>query len=97
MRRVVRAMTLVRAMLSAMLVTLATCTHITKCLTNCSPWTDLCVPGGVELVDDPGRQVVLPLGYHRYVQHGVVGPGLPTQISDTTLQIGHWELTSMYP
>ena len=30
----------------------------------------------VELVDDPGGQVVLTLGDHRYVQHRVVGPGL---------------------
>ena len=34
------------------------------------------VLGVVELVDDPGGQVVLTLGDHRYVQHRVIGPGL---------------------
>ena len=42
---------------------------------------DLCAPGMVELVDDAGRQVVLPLGDHRDVQHGVVGPRLQAEYS----------------
>ena len=43
--------------------------------------SDLCPPGMVELVDDAGRQVVLPLRDHRDVQHGVVGPRLPPEYS----------------
>ena len=43
--------------------------------------SDLGPPGMVELVDDAGRQVVLPLGDHRDVQHGVVRPRLQFQYS----------------
>ena len=68
-------MTLVRA-LSAMLVTLATFTSEIRLVRHLQSY--LGVPLAVELVDDGRGEVVLTLGDHRYVQHRVVSPGLPS-------------------